>query len=313
MTRQRAPHPLFCAGWLLAAGLAVFGATPPARADDCASLQERAAVAQKAGDTAALKSVFEAVAVEPSCADAYRGQLGRAVVRSVEKQVYQAVSAGQPLAPFAADLSDALRFGPSWRAQAWLGDIARDTRDYTTAARRYQEALTVLGDEVATPQAPDTEVIARIFRQAEEMRLLSASYVTTPVTRAGTPGGLGAAGLRGFVPTKVAYPIEFAYDSAAFTAKGEAAAADLAAILRSQAPESITLAGHTDARGSLAYNMDLSLRRAEAVAAYLRANGYDGGIRLEGYGPKLPLTPDDPGRYTDEERHQLNRRVELRR
>lgn len=62
------------------------------------------------------------------------------------------------------------------------------------------------------------------------------------------------------------------------------------------------IAGHTDTRGSRAVNIDLSRRRAQAVADYLIAQGVDRSrVEVKGVGPDQPL----PGRAGE-----ANRRVE---
>jgi OOP family OmpA-OmpF porin len=69
----------------------------------------------------------------------------------------------------------------------------------------------------------------------------------------------------------------------------------------------IEVAGHTDSRGADAYNQDLSNRRANAVATYLRDAGVTNSITSRGYGESQPIASND----TDEGRQQ-NRRVVLR-
>lgn len=69
----------------------------------------------------------------------------------------------------------------------------------------------------------------------------------------------------------------------------------------------IEVAGHTDSRGAEAYNQDLSERRANAVATYLRDAGVTNTITARGYGESQPVASND----TDEGRQQ-NRRVVLR-
>ena len=63
--------------------------------------------------------------------------------------------------------------------------------------------------------------------------------------------------------------------------------------------------GHTDAKGSETYNLDLSERRATAVVQYLRGKGVDSGkLTARGLGETKPKSADpfDP----------TNRRVETR-
>ncbi|CAK0774157.1 OmpA-like domain-containing protein [uncultured Gammaproteobacteria bacterium] len=278
---------------------------------DCA-FRASALEAQQVDNGPELRALFERAAADPGCDAAFRIWLGKAVARVTEKRVYQAVQTGQSIEPFADELERALRYAKSWRILAWLGDIARDRKNYSDAGTRYQDSLAAINDEAATPSAPPREVIEQIFRRAEQARLLSASYIPAPRTR-GVPQGLGAASVRGFVPQRVAVPIEFGYDSTDFTDKGALAVADLLGLLRQQNMPSITLIGHTDPAGSDDYNMKLSLNRAQAVREYLLANGYSGPIAVEGRGKREPLAVDDQARYSSNELHKMYRRVELQR
>lgn len=61
------------------------------------------------------------------------------------------------------------------------------------------------------------------------------------------------------------------------------------------------IGGHTDARGSDAYNLRLSERRATAVRDFLAGNGVDAGImRTAGFGKHSYKNPADP--FADENR-----------
>ena len=69
----------------------------------------------------------------------------------------------------------------------------------------------------------------------------------------------------------------------------------------------IEVAGHTDSRGSDAYNMKLSQQRAEAVRNYLVSKGIAADrLSAKGYGESQPVADN----ATDEGRFK-NRRVEL--
>jgi OOP family OmpA-OmpF porin len=69
----------------------------------------------------------------------------------------------------------------------------------------------------------------------------------------------------------------------------------------------IEVAGHTDSRGSDAYNLDLSARRAATVLEFLQAGGVANALTSRGYGERQPIASNN----TDEGRQQ-NRRVVLR-
>jgi OOP family OmpA-OmpF porin len=69
----------------------------------------------------------------------------------------------------------------------------------------------------------------------------------------------------------------------------------------------IVSTGHTDSTGTTAYNADLSLRRAEAVKAYLVSNGIEtNDVKTAGVGESQPSAEN-----TTAEGRTENRRVEI--
>jgi outer membrane protein OmpA-like peptidoglycan-associated protein len=71
--------------------------------------------------------------------------------------------------------------------------------------------------------------------------------------------------------------------------------------------KSMRVDGHTDRRGTLAYNTRLSKRRARAVAQQLTRGGLDDEkMKVQGFGPTRPV---DPAR--NHVAYQKNRRVEV--
>ncbi len=79
-------------------------------------------------------------------------------------------------------------------------------------------------------------------------------------------------------------------------------------VLKANPGLKVEIQGHTDNIGSAAYNMQLSLRRAQAVADYLVKHGISPArLKVKGYGFTRPVASND----TPEGR-ALNRRVQLK-
>ncbi len=105
----------------------------------------------------------------------------------------------------------------------------------------------------------------------------------------------------------LAADVLFDFDKAVLKPDGRAKLDDLAAKVKDVALEVIIIIGHTDGIGSDAYNQRLSVRRAEAVKAYLVSKGTEPNrIYTEGKGKKQPIADN----RTDDGRSK-NRRVEL--
>jgi len=102
--------------------------------------------------------------------------------------------------------------------------------------------------------------------------------------------------------------IYFEFDSARLTADSKAALDDALAILKRHPDLEVEIAGHTDSRGSEAYNMGLSQRRAKSVMEYLVTHGAKAGmLSAKGYGESEPVADN-----ANDEGRAKNRRVELR-
>ncbi len=77
--------------------------------------------------------------------------------------------------------------------------------------------------------------------------------------------------------------------------------------LNENATRKVLIEGHTDNVGSSTYNIDLSLRRANAVATVLKAQGIDESrIVTKGYGERYPVATNETASG-----RQQNRRVEI--
>ena len=107
---------------------------------------------------------------------------------------------------------------------------------------------------------------------------------------------------------KFAFPVTFAFDDAAVKDGDRPALDRFARIMQKYYPGSlITVEGFADPAGSASYNMDLSKRRAESVAAYLTQQGVSNStLRTVGYG-KTRLV--NAGAKRDDAGAEANRRV----
>jgi OOP family OmpA-OmpF porin len=111
------------------------------------------------------------------------------------------------------------------------------------------------------------------------------------------------------VASKVTFAADafFDFDKAVLKPEGRAKLDDLTSKIRGVNLEVIIAVGHTDSIGSDAYNQKLSVRRAEAVKAYLVSKGIERNrVYTEGKGEKQPIADN-----RTKEGRAKNRRVEI--
>lgn len=104
------------------------------------------------------------------------------------------------------------------------------------------------------------------------------------------------------------YGIQFDFDSDRIKPKSADTLAEIAKLLTGRPDLNLLVVGHTDNKGTLDYNVDLSQRRAVAVVRALSGQYGIDAARLEGHGVGFlaPAAPND-----SEEGRTKNRRVEL--
>ncbi|MES2281469.1 MAG: OmpA family protein [Pseudomonadota bacterium] len=111
------------------------------------------------------------------------------------------------------------------------------------------------------------------------------------------------------VASKVTYAADafFDFDKSVIKPEGKAKLDDLVGKIKDINLEVIIAVGHTDSVGSDSYNQKLSVRRSEAVKAYLVSKGIEKNrVYTEGKGEKQPVADNK----TSEGRAK-NRRVEI--
>ena len=101
--------------------------------------------------------------------------------------------------------------------------------------------------------------------------------------------------------------IMFDVDKSTLRPEAEKNLAELASILNKYADTDILIEGHTDATGSEDYNLELSRRRAQAVANYLAGREVSATrFTIMGYGETQPVADN-----TTADGRQQNRRVDI--
>ena len=111
------------------------------------------------------------------------------------------------------------------------------------------------------------------------------------------------------IATKVTYAADafFDFDKAVLKPEGKAKLDDLVSKVKAISLEVIIAVGHTDSVGSDVYNQKLSVKRAEAVKAYLVSKGIEKNrVYTEGKGEKQPVADNKT-----KEGQAKNRRVEI--
>ena len=102
--------------------------------------------------------------------------------------------------------------------------------------------------------------------------------------------------------------ITFATNQSSIQPQFRATLDQVADVLRQYNQTYVDVYGHTDSTGSDSYNLDLSQRRASAVADYLTMRGVQSArLGTRGFGESQPIASNDT-----EEGKAANRRVEIK-
>jgi OmpA-OmpF porin, OOP family len=137
----------------------------------------------------------------------------------------------------------------------------------------------------------------------------AAPAAVAPAPRPAAPAPAPAAAPAGPTTEKVTFAADAFFDTGKSVLKpeGKAKLDDLKGKLSGIALEVIIAVGHTDARGGDAFNQKLSVKRAEAVKAYLVSKGTEANrVYTEGKGEKQPVADNKT-----KDGMAKNRRVEI--
>ena len=154
------------------------------------------------------------------------------------------------------------------------------------------------GSRVTDRQGPNCEVpvLDALFKS------IYGSDLSVPMEEIGREESPEEQGAPAILPE-----IYFASDSAEITPEAEKRLEKCWAVIQSHPYEKIVIKGHTDSTHSQEYNMELSLRRAQAVADWLIEQGLDANqVEIKPYGESQPVADN-----STMEGRALNRRVEI--
>jgi OOP family OmpA-OmpF porin len=155
-----------------------------------------------------------------------------------------------------------------------------------------------------TPATAHPDCDGAIAPKKAEVAAPVAMAPAAPVAAA-TPAAAPVA----VAPAKVTFAASAFFDTnkSVLKAEGKAQLDDLLAKLKSVNWDVLVAVGHADSRGSADINQELSVRRAEAVKAYLLNKGLSQQqVKTEGKGSSMPVADN-----STEAGRAKNRRVEI--
>jgi outer membrane protein OmpA-like peptidoglycan-associated protein len=116
------------------------------------------------------------------------------------------------------------------------------------------------------------------------------------------------------VRLELAADVLFDFDKSDIKPAADKILTQAAGFIRDRATGTVRIEGHTDAKGTDAYNQRLSERRANSVKSWMETRGGASGVAYStrGFGAKQPVAPNTKADGSDDpDGRQRNRRVEI--
>lgn len=186
-------------------------------------------------------------------------------------------------------------------------------------AAQQQQASLVQASTAETPQ-PQPEPVAPSAPAHATTPAPASAPATAQNSSAAAQGSSLTAQSSSLSGTETGFNIQinlssdvlFDFDKAELKPEADADLQKAADIIRQKGQGVILITGHTDSKGSDAYNQRLSLARAQAVKNWFEAKGLQQNYQLEGLGATRPIAPNThPDGSDNPEGRAQNRRVEI--
>jgi outer membrane protein OmpA-like peptidoglycan-associated protein len=276
----------------------------------CADYESRVNQAARSQDFNTLKQLLPTLNRQSDCSLSY--------LDAVKRNMAQIAAAKADILTQRkkyAEAEELLRRAPTmvWNTQVVHGNIAAHGKNWQTAAQFFNQALDLIDDPQATPQAPTKDEIEKVYQLAQEAQLIAGGLGDT-IDDSGNVRGMMRGSVRGYGPKRRLIPILFK-SGGRLSSKGKKSVRRLAKHLiklgRRGRVTQVTLVGHSDRIGSRAACNRVSKRRAKVVKKRLQKAGVKMKIRTIGKGKREPIKLMNPWQLTPKQKDQLNRRVEF--
>jgi len=287
------------------------GLLPTVSLAACADYELRVNQAAHSQDFNTLKQLLPTLNRQSDCSLSY--------LDAVKRNMAQMAAAKAEIFTQRKKFSEAeewLRRAPTmvWNTQVVHGKIAAHrNKNWQTAAQFFNQALDLIDDPQATPQAPTKDEIEKVYQLAQEAQLIAGGLGDT-IDDSGNVRGMMRGRVRGYGPKRRLIPILFK-SGGRLTLKGKKSVRRLAKRLiklgRRGRVTQVTLVGHSDKKGARAACERVSKRRAKVVKKRLQKAGVKMKIRTIGKGKREPIKLRNPWQLTPKQKDQLNRRVEF--
>ena len=185
------------------------------------------------------------------------------------------------------------------------------------AALSCTAVLAAAAGKYEDPDAPATLSAAKTaLPSAKALDIVATTLDIVGVTRGieGALKDLNAKVTGREIRIELSADVLFDFDKADLKAEAIPSLRKVAEVLRATPNAPVTIDGHTDGKGTDAYNQPLSERRAKAVKDWLVREGAAQGSKItaRGWGKSKPLVPNTrPDGSDDPEGRKKNRRVDI--